>query len=94
MDDKSKPSLEQVSKAANEAVVELYRGMLEHLGSGPLYECAAGCIATTALVHMFRLAVKKSPEHAREVLQSILDDAALNIKRLNDLDLKFTVEIQ
>lgn len=93
-DDKGKPSLEQVSKAANEAIVLLYRDMLEHLGTGPLYECAAGCIAATALVHAFRLGIKRSPEKAKEILQSILDDVALNIKTLNDLDFKFTVEIK
>jgi hypothetical protein len=84
--------LEEAAKLGNEAVVGMCANLLDEFKPGKTYECAVGSAATTVLVHVFRLAVPRGKEAAREMLETILLDVALNIKKLNDVDFQFKVE--
>lgn len=86
--------LEEAASAGNKAFVGLCEAVLEDTGPGPTYECVVGSIATTALVHAFRMGIDRSPEKAAEILQSILNDVALNVFNLNSLEIKFTVQMK
>jgi hypothetical protein len=84
-------TLEEASKIGNEAVVGMCSTLLDDFGPGVPYECAVGSAATTLLFHAYRIFIKRGPDKGVEVLKTILDDLALNIKNNGGGIVEFSV---
>jgi len=84
--------LEKFAVLGNEGAVALCQQFLEVLGTGVAYKCAVAAAATNLIFHTFRVALPNGEGTAIELLQTLLDDVALNVEKVGGQKIKFKVE--
>lgn len=84
--------IQKFAAVGNEGAVALCQQFLDMFGGGVSYKCAVSAAATNLVFHAFRVMLPQGEDKAIELLQTLLDDVALNLEKVGGQKIKFKVE--